>query len=321
MLCLGLDTSNYTTSLALADEQEQIIYEDHKLLTVKEGERGLRQSEALYQHVVNLPVMMQKIPKEISLKKEVAVIAVSDKPRPQEDSYMPVFRAGILLAESLGRAFEVPVVRVSHQENHLRAALYGCGLTDKEVAFPLIGTHFSGGTSEILLATYRPGGYDCKIVGKTLDLNAGQLIDRIGVAMGYAFPAGRSIEALAQKALQRDCVIPSRVEGYDFHFSGQENKALSLLASGTAQEEVAFGLLRSVAKTLSKTIGPLGKESGARDVVFSGGVMSNGIIRQIVEKELSRSGLRLHFTTPECAADNARGTALLGIRAVKEAIG
>ncbi|MEG0379127.1 MAG: peptidase M22, partial [Eubacterium sp.] len=156
-------------------------------------------------------------------------------------------------------------------------------------------------------------GYRCKIVGETLDLNAGQLIDRIGVHLGFAFPAGKSLEQLAMGAVKKDCVIPSTMEGLNFHFSGQENKAMQYLGRGVDPSEVAFGLLRSIAKTLSKTMRDGIKRYGVKTVLFSGGVMSNGIIRGIIEKELARTGVLLCFAEPQYATDNAVGNALLGI--------
>ena len=311
-LALGIDTSNYTTSLAIANRFGQVVYAAGKLLEVKAGERGLRQSEALYQHVVNFPELMAGIPEAFNLKEDLAVICYSDRPRPIADSYMPVFRAGIGQAKTLARALDIPALAVSHQENHIRAAIYGAGLTPEALRFPILATHFSGGTSEILLADTRAGGFRCEIVGETLDLNAGQLVDRVGVALGLTFPAGKALEALARKAVNRDCVVPSTVEGMNFHFSGQENKAVQYLERGIAPEEVAYGVLRAVAKTLSKVIGRGAARYGASDVLFSGGVMSNQIIREIVEKELSRKKLGLHFSKPRFAADNAAGCALMG---------
>ncbi|MDO4288065.1 MAG: peptidase M22 [Eubacterium sp.] len=311
-LSLGIDTSNYTTSIALARASGEVVYTAGKLLEVRAGERGLRQSEALYQHVVNFPELMANIPETFDLKRDLAVICYSDRPRPLEDSYMPVFRAGIGHARALAKALDIPAMAVSHQENHIRAAIYGAGITPEELSFPLLATHFSGGTSEILLVETRSGGYNCKIVGKTLDLNAGQLVDRVGVSLGLGFPAGKALEALAQRAEGRDCVIPSTVEGMNFHFSGQENKAAQLLETGAAPEEIAYGVLRSVAKTLIKTIGRGASRFEVGDVLFSGGVMSNQIIRSIVERGLSRKRLRLHFSEPRFAADNAAGCALMG---------
>jgi len=309
---LGIDTSNYTTALALVDLDGNLVHQERQVLDVKQGERGLRQSEALFQHVVNLPMLMQKLLPQTALY-EIQGIAVSAKPRPIEDSYMPVFRAGIGLAESLACTLKVPLYYTTHQEGHIRAALYGAHLKPADLPTAFLATHFSGGTSELLAVKPDKQGYACQILGKTLDLNAGQLVDRIGVALGCAFPAGKAVEALAESAILKNCIIPSSVSGMDFHFSGQESKAKQWIQKGVPKEEVAFGLLKSIAKTLSKIIQQAVKETSVCDVLFSGGVMSNQIIRQILEKELKGKHIRLHFTAPEYATDNAVGVAYIGL--------
>ena len=157
-LSLGIDTSNYTTSIALAGANGEVVYEKGILLQVKSGERGLRQSEALYQHVKNLPVLFESIPENLKIRERLQVVCYSDRPRPLEDSYMPVFRAGIGCGKTIGSLFAIPAFAVSHQENHIRSAIYGSGMKPEERHFPLLATHFSGGTSEILLVNSRESG-------------------------------------------------------------------------------------------------------------------------------------------------------------------
>ncbi|MEG0310041.1 MAG: peptidase M22, partial [Eubacterium sp.] len=265
-----------------------------------------------YQHINNLPDLFEAIPETIDLKKRLKKIVYSSRPRPQTNSYMPVFRAGIAFGKTIGRTHSINVMEMSHQENHIRSAMYGCNCDPQKIEYPFLATHFSGGTSEILLVKKKKSGYNCRIVGETLDLNAGQLVDRIGVHFGFGFPAGKALETLANQAIKKDCVIASCVEKMNFHFSGQENKAIQYLESGVEPAEVAFGLLRSIAKTLAKTVRYGIKYYGVKNVLFSGGVMSNQIIRIMVEKELECSGSSLYFSKPQYATDNAVGNALLG---------
>ena len=310
-LSLGIDTSNYTTSVALVDENENMIYNKGILLEVKSGERGLRQSDALFQHVHRLPILLQDLPRG----REIEVICYSERPRPLADSYMPVFRSGESMARSLAGVLGVKRLAVSHQENHIRAAIYGSGSPQLEETFCAV--HFSGGTSEILLVKKKDIGYDCEIIAQTLDLNAGQLVDRIGVLMGCDFPAGKALEALANQAVPESkdnkFVISSTMDGVNFHFSGQENQAQKILQAGADQELVAYLVFKSIAKTLSKSIVGLGKQYPFQSVLFSGGVMSNLIIKTIVEKELLALGINLYFSPGEYSRDNAAGNALMGM--------
>ncbi|HEY5537534.1 MAG TPA: peptidase M22 [Acetobacterium sp.] len=310
-LSLGVDTSNYTTSVALVDENENIIYNQGILLEVKSGERGLRQSDALFQHVNNLPDLLKDIPRG----REIDVICFSERPRPLPDSYMPVFRVGKSLAQSLAGVLDCELLAVSHQENHIRAALYGSGSPDLEDVF--CGVHFSGGTSEILLVRKEKIGFSCEIIAQTLDLNAGQLIDRIALLMDCPFPGGIALEALAEKAMVKDAetefIISAAMDGVNFHFSGQENQAKEYIKKGVDPSEVAYSLLKSIAKTLSKSIRRLHEKQRFQSVLFSGGVMSNQIIKTILLKELKQTEINLYFSPGIYARDNALGNALLGM--------
>lgn len=310
-LYLGLDTSAYTTSAAIAD-QNGIRASQTQILRVPEGAKGLRQSEALYQHVKNLPQVFAALEKNLGspFAQTLAGIAVSVRPRPQELSYMPVFRAGQSAAGILAAATGAPVLELSHQENHIEAIL---SQTKEHPQGAFLAVHFSGGTSELVLAQRSETGYHCTMLAESLDLKAGQLIDRTGVALGLSFPAGPALETLAETALG-SLTIPTRLEGADFHFSGQENIVSDLLKAGEAPEEIADAVLRMIARTLERAIRVLIKEHPIKTVVFSGGVMSNGIIRRTLTKRLEKTGLRLIFAAPALARDSAVGNALLAAR-------
>ncbi|WKY43430.1 peptidase M22 [Eubacteriaceae bacterium ES2] len=308
-LSLGIDTSNYTTSVALVDDSLKLLYQKGILLTVKPGERGLRQSDALFQHVGNLP----KVLEGLNLHDEIEVICCSKSPRPLADSYMPVFKAGESLAESLAILLKKPLLKTSHQENHIRAAIYGSGEALKEDTF--IAVHFSGGTSEVLWVEKRESGFDCRILSQSFDLNAGQLIDRIGVQMGLKFPAGRELEKLALTAESGGQKIfsTSVIDG-GFHFSGQENQAKMALQKGLPPNLIARQLFDNIAMTLAKTIEQQKTKKKTAAVLFSGGVMSNEIIKKRIETELK--GLKLYFAPGEYSRDNAIGNALLGMEEI-----
>ena len=313
MTFLGIDTSNYTTSLGVCDENGRVLADERIVLNVKAGERGLRQSEAVFQHVKNLPQLFERLKEKGIIGTDIATIGCSITPRPLEDSYMPVFRAGEGFGRSLSAMLGCPIVPVSHQENHIRAAMVGCGKKPEDFSYPLLALHFSGGTSEILKVDRDGLGFSCEILGKTLDLNGGQLVDRIGVHLGLSFPAGRVLEALAEQAKEKTTRLPTSLDGADFHFSGQENKSKALLEAQVPPEEVAYGLFLSVAKTITKSLRVINHKKQYKDVIFSGGVMANQIIAQAVKKNLEPTGLKLHFTKPNLATDNGIGVAFLAM--------
>ncbi len=294
---LGIDTSCYTTSVAVA--RGNVIADERILLKVKEGDRGLRQSEGVFQHIKNMPELTKRIEK---LFPEIKGICVSTAPRREEGSYMPVFLVGNSFAEAIAHSLGVPLIRTSHQEGHIAAAVADSGFDDSG---RFLAVHISGGTSEIVLCEKDVAGYKTQIVGGTLDLPAGQLVDRIGVFAGESFPCGKSMQ---EKAVCRDISLPVTVRGCGFHLSGAETKAAQLLNKVPA-EEIYYAIFICIAKSLEGALKNAIKEYNTEKILIAGGVSANKYIREYLEKRLG-----MCFCNPLYSTDNAVGTAFIGER-------
>jgi len=308
-MVLGVDTSCYRTSLALADGQE-ILGEAGRLLDVPTGERGLRQSEALFQHVKRLPELLEAL--MARAPRPVGAVAVSVKPRPAADSYMPVFTAGASVARSVASALRVPLIETTHQQGHVRAALVGCDLQSSD----FLAVHLSGGTTEIL----RVGGnLHIGLMGGTSDISAGQLVDRVGVALGLPFPAGPHLEAFAVRGEARSS-LPVSVSGLHCSLSGAEAALYRLIQSGAEAENVAAEVYSLIARTLARLISQAASQTGLRDALLAGGVASSALLRALLPDRLKRlnGNVRLHWARPELSGDNAVGVALIGCDRLKE---
>jgi len=305
---LGLDTSNYTTSVAYCDSVTGEIFQQKQLLPVKTGEMGLRQNDAVFHHVKQLPTLIERLREQCD--GDIAAVAASDRPSARDGSYMPCFLVGTGAARELGALLRVPVHFFTHQQGHVMAALYGADklcLRQK----PFLAFHVSGGTTDALLVEPHPEKViTCRQVAGSLDLKAGQLIDRIGVAMGLGFPAGPALERLALAAGETYSPKPS-MEGADCHLSGVENQCRARLENGVPREDVARFCLDSVRVALEEMTARLLSEYGDLPVLYAGGVMSNSILKEAVSARFG--GL---FAPPALSADNAAGIALLG--AMKE---
>lgn len=304
----GLDTSNYTTSAAVYDTDRRRLYGEKQLLPVKKGELGLRQSDAVFHHVRQLPDVVRRLRRQYS--GPVSAVAASDRPRQAEGSYMPCFMAGWGLAEELAAFLEIPLYRFTHQQGHVAAAVYGTGCPDL-LASPFLAFHVSGGTTDALLV--RPDAEEvirCEEVASSMDLKAGQLIDRVGRMLGLPFPAGPALDRLAGGAGTDKLPRPS-LRGADCSLSGVENQCQSLVEKGEAPESVARFCLLSISAALEGMTCALREQYGELPLVYAGGVMSNTLLK---ERLTTRFGGR--FAPPDLSADNAAGIALLG--AVKE---
>ena len=306
MMIIGIDTSCYTTSLAVFDLAGRLLCEKRRLLPVEKGACGLRQSEALFCHVKQLPQLMEEVASELELRPRA--VCVSVRPRPKTGSYMPVFLAGEGLARSLAAAWQAPLYRTSHQEGHIAAALWSAGLSWTQ---PFLALHLSGGTGEILAVEPQDTGYAVTAVGDT-DLPPGQFVDRVGVALGLPFPAGPELERLAEEAKGTDFRLSGSVKGTHISFSGPESAAQRAVAQGVGKAEIAAAVLDNIAKSLAKAIIAARELTGYRRVLLAGGVAANRRIRQKL------APLAVSFAGREYAGDNACGVALLGLAALKK---
>ena len=305
MLTLGIDTSNYATSLAVFDTNAgEVVCDCKKFLPVKEGQLGLRQSDALFHHTAALPEMLAELSGKADMTK-VAAVGVSAKPRPVEGSYMPCFLAGVSAATAFALAKGLPMVKLTHQQGHISAALFAASGADlfgkEELVF-----HVSGGTTD-LLHCKGPDSITC--IGTSSDLYAGQAVDRLGVRLGYAFPAGIYVSQLAA-ACTEDIKPKVSARGTTCSLSGLQNQCEKLLAEGKSPEYVSKYCLLCVAETLRRMAAAALERNPGLPVVFAGGVMSSDIIRSWGQQRLPQ----VYFVPGRYSSDNAIGVSILAAR-------
>ena len=301
---LGIDTSNYATSLAVFATAGEVICAKKRFLPVKEGQLGLRQSDALFHHTAALPAMLAELGTEFDLTL-IDAVGVSEKPRPVEGSYMPCFLAGVGAGQAFALGRGVPLVRTTHQQGHAAAALFaakGEELFRRQVLL----FHISGGTTDLLLCDQVR---QIRQLGTSTDLYAGQAVDRLGVKLGFAFPAGAEVSRLASQC--PDAIRPkSSVRGMDCSLSGLENQCGALLAQGKSPAYVCKYCLLCVADTVVRMTRAALEQYPGLPVVCAGGVMSSDIIRDWVQQRLPS----VLFVPAQYASDNAIGVSLLAAR-------
>lgn len=300
---LGIDTSNYTTSVCVYNDETNEVFQAKKLLPVKSGALGLRQSDAVFHHTVQLPMMFEELFNNKSFS--LSSVGVSASPRDGEGSYMPCFLAGVSAAKAVSTVQGIPLNSFSHQAGHIAAALYSSNsmhlIEERFIAF-----HLSGGTTEALLVEPNENNiFNISIVAKTLDLKAGQAIDRVGLMLGLDFPCGKELDALSLKSLKSYKIKPS-VKGADCSLSGVENKCKKMVKDGENPEDVAKYCITYIQKTLEEMTKELLSKYGKLPLVYAGGVMSNSIIAEYFADKFSG-----RFASPQFSSDNAAGIAIL----------
>ena len=309
MIFLGIDTSCYTTSVAAVNEKGELVQHKRRLLSVAEGERGLRQSEAFFKHINNFPELYKELLESVD-PKEIGAVCVSTQPRSVSNSYMPVFYAGRRLAESIAMSLDVPLFATDHQQGHIQAATYGVNISGDTFC----AVHLSGGTTEVLLVKEQQTEYKAKIIAATKDINAGQLIDRIGVKMNFGFPAGKELDKRALAYSGNKIVLPISASFDGCNFSGTEAAAIRELDNGADVDAVCEAVLSAVTRTLAKMVGGAAYYAGINNVLMAGGVSSSEYLRKYLPIYLEKKGMHLdmQFSSVELSADNAVGVALLG---------
>ena len=305
MSVLGLDTSNYTTSVALFDGETGVNL--GRLLEVRPGELGLRQSDALFQHVKRLPGLLEELMRE---EQDIQAVGVSTRPRAVEGSYMPCFLAGESQGRGIAAVLGVPFYAHSHQQGHLAAAAWSAGRLDLLNA-PFLAWHLSGGTTELLLVRPEGTSVTAEIIGGTSDLSAGQLIDRTGVLLGLQFPAGKALDGLYTQA--DVCYAPKvKLKDLTFSLSGMENQVKALAEKGEKPANIARFAIDAISSVVWRATQEAQRRYPGLPVLCSGGVASNSQLRAGLTELCGAI-----FAEPQYSTDNAMGTAILTWRALK----
>jgi N6-L-threonylcarbamoyladenine synthase len=309
MYFLGLDTSNYVTSMAIVrfepEENYRLHWEKRITLEVIKGGKGLRQAEAVFQHLRNMPLLWKEAASHLPDGKLYG-LASSTRPRPVEGSYMPVFQVGTSFAESAAFLMKAPFYAYSHQEGHLLTGLWSSGCRARN----FLALHLSGGTTEAMLVRNRgAGNLEIKLLGGTTDLNAGQFVDRAGVKLGFSFPAGKELEALAAHSKEGGIRVPVSVNRYDVSFSGPATFVERAIEKDAPGEEVARGVEACIAHSFIELLRNLARDTELVDVLVVGGIAANAFVRRRLVEGLP--SLNFFFPDARFAGDSAIGPALL----------
>ncbi len=310
LFSLGIDTSNYKTSVAVTDREGNILYNHQEFLVVKRGERGLRQSEALFQHVQRLPHILSEALANDEIRQNIGAVAVSSRPRPVEGSYMPVFTVGTGYGKTVASALNVPLYEFSHQEGHIEAVKHYSHMKDVD---KLICFHFSGGTTEALLVDEKDHGF--LVAGGSKDLAYGQVLDRVGVSMGLDFPCGEALDNIAVEnenkgKMDKSMLSKIKVNDCYVNLSGIETQCQRSIGKCSGDELINL-LFYRLAQSITEMTRQLAEKYKINNFIYAGGVSGSKFIRKFLACNLG-SGINTEFGDPKLSSDNAVGTALLG---------
>ena len=306
MITIGFDTSNYTTSIAYFNGKDGVNIS--KLLPVKKGTLGLRQSDAVFHHTQSLPELSGRLFSHLETE-SISAVGVSTRPRAVDGSYMPCFTVGYSHARLLAEALHVPLFEFSHQQGHVAACAWSAGKLDL-MDVPHLAWHLSGGTTELLLVKPHGRNVSCQKIGGTTDISAGQLIDRTGQLLCLQFPSGKQIDALSKQAIRAD-FFKVKCADLEFSLSGVQNKVVQYHDTHNDPAETAAYALRCICNAVIAASKNALKQYPGLPLVFSGGVTSNSMLRDMLQP------LNPIFALPSFSTDNAMGIAVLTSRSLE----
>jgi len=306
---LGIDTSAYTTSIAAVDNVTcETILDLRHVLSVPQGQRGLRQQDAVFQHLNNFQEMFEKINFDLN---KVDTISVSSRPRNVKGSYMPVFTVGQHYGKVIAKTLNCNYIEYSHQENHIGASLIE---NYKEINKDILAIHISGGTTEFLSIEKSDRGYNTEIIGGSKDITFGQLIDRIGTDMDFPFPSGYHMEKYIKNNVKVEKIKYPPIANDSFiNLSGMENYYNNLfIANKYDKQSIIYSMFEYIAKCIINMIDKLKQDYKFSTIIITGGVASNSIIRKLVLDNLNKQ-YKIIFPSKENSSDNAVGIAYMPI--------
>lgn len=307
---LGIDTSAYTTSIAVLDENDNIIMDLRKTLKVKKGSKGLRQQEAVFQHLNNLPILIEEMSNNIDVSK-ISTVCCSSKPRNLEESYMPVFTVGKGQAIIISNLLKAKYIELSHQEGHIGAGIINSELKSYD---SFLSLHISGGTTELLLVNNEKNNMKIQKIGGTLDISIGQLIDRIGVEIGLEFPCGKQMDEISKNGNLLDLSIPLNIKDDTwFNLSGMENFFKNLINNYSFNiEDILITLFNAISLFIYRIILNGCKKYNQNKILVTGGVSANSIIRELLSNNLIKDNIITYYPEVKLCTDNSVGIAYLG---------
>jgi N6-L-threonylcarbamoyladenine synthase len=310
MLVLGLESSCDETAAAVVEDGVRVRGDAVASQVAVHAEWGGVVPEiASRHHVTNLiPVLQTALDRAGARLDDVDGIAVTRGP-----GLVGALLVGVQAAKAMAWARGIPLVGVNHLEGHLSAVwLDG----EKGPGFPHLALLVSGGHSELVIA--RDHGV-FELLGATRDDAAGEAFDKVGKMLGLGYPAGPTIDKLAQTGDPHAFALPRpmRGRGLDFSFSGMKTAVLTIVQrqgvpKGQPLADLCASFQASVIDQLVRKTHAAIEQHHVKQLQVAGGVAANRGLRAAVAALCTQLGVELFIPSPARCTDNAAMIAAAG---------
>ena len=311
---IGFDTSNYRTSVAAVTLDGEILVNHRELLPVSSGERGLRQSDAVFAHIRQLRNSEEALREKLK-GTWIAAVAASTKPRDGGESYMPVFQVGHTAGSMMAAALAFSGFRYLHSRQQ----------TDFYHSLPVSRTRlFLAVNLNSFLIAAVPCLLMSLVSAMIIQISTGaatcvpwalgQTCLQLCFFLGFCMTA-----LLAVVKGKSGALLGVSLENGDLtcHLSGAETKVQQWIREGSmAREDMAREIYDLLARTLVRMLKAGAEKSGCREALVTGGVAASALLRQLMaeRKAKTRGCPEIVFGRPEMSGDNAVGVALIGVQ-------
>ncbi len=295
MLVLGLEGTAHTISASVLDQEKIYSMESR---TFKPEKGGINPREAADFHFTNVVEVIQKAVHDSGFSlKDLELIGFSRGP-----GLPPSLKITAVAARSLALRLNIPIVGVNHPLGHIEIGRRETGAQDPVMLY------VSGGNTQII--AHKNGRY--RVLGETMDIGIGNMLDKIARDMGFPFPGGPEIEKLALNGSEL-LSLPYSVNGMDCAFSGIYTAARKLLSDGNSMENVAYTVQEYSFSMLVETLERAIFSSGKREILLAGGVARNNRLKEMITIMAGEAGIKVYETPYSYCMDNG---AMIGQAAI-----
>jgi N6-L-threonylcarbamoyladenine synthase len=295
---LGIETSCDETAVAVVEDGKRTlagVVGSQVELHAKYG--GVVPELASRRHVEAMISVLDEALRDSSLSLgDIDAVAVTNGP-----GLAGALLVGVNFAKALAYDLGLPLLGVNHLEGHIYAAWLD---REEEPVFPLLALIVSGGHSDVVLMKEH-GRYER--IGETVDDAAGEAFDKVARLLGLGFPGGPAIDRLAS-GLEKPSLRLPRAQldrPYDFSFSGLKTKVLRITrgeeGAAPGRAELAAAFQESVVDSLVTKAVKAAEDNGANQIVLSGGVAANSLLRRSL---VERSPVPVLVPPPALCTDN-----------------
>lgn len=304
-LCIiGIESTAHTFSASVVTEKEGLLSDIRDVYLPPEGS-GIHPTEASNHH----QAVASKVIGEALATADISGDAIDGVAYAMGPGLGPCLRVGAVSARTMALSLSKPLIPVNHAIGHIEL---GCMLTGAKTPLVLL---ISGGHT--MVVSYSYGMW--RVLGETLDLTLGQLLDQLGRHVGYASPCGRRIEEAASRS-RRYLKLPYTVKGNDVSFSGLLTAAKRLVDAGEPFEDVCFSVQETAFATVSEVTERALAFTGNDELMVVGGVAANRRLAEMLTTMAERHSAKTFVVPPRYSGDCGAQIAWTGLLAYRSGI-